>query len=254
MNLTQKFLQEEKILHEGHRERMYGKLESEETLYDHELLEMLLYNAYPRMNTNPIAHALLERFVTLSEVFDADVAELETVEGVGKACARYIKTVGLCYKRIIVAAEGAVVLKTYGDCVKFASIRLRGKREEYLELYLTQKSGKIKRIVSFTTEDMNRVTVTAEKIVEVFAYAKPFAVIAAHNHLNGNVQPSKSDDMFTKQLQLICSMNGVALADHLIYGGPDNVYSYFDSGKLSEIKKNITLDAAVNWISYEKGI
>lgn len=241
-------------MHEGHRGRMCGKLESEETLYDHELLEILLYNAYPRLNTNPIAHALLERFVTLSEVFAADINELASVDGVGASTARYIKTVGLCYKRISCSAEGAVVLKVYGDLVKFASIRLRGKSEEFLELYLTQKSGKVKRILSFTSEDINRVSVTAEKIVQAFAFAKPHGVVVAHNHLNGNAKPSQSDDVFTKQLQLICSMNGVDFVDHIIYAGQDNIYSYHSEGRLDFIKREVSLDKAIKWISYEKGL
>lgn len=241
-------------MHEGHRGRMYGKLESAEALYDHELLEILLYFAYPRADTNPVAHALMERFLTMSGVFGAEIGELVGVKGVGLATARYIKTLGLCFKRISDEAAGAVVLKVYGDCVKFASIRLRGRSEEYLELYLTKKSGRLMRILSFTSEDMNRVSVTAERIVEAFAYVKPHGVVVAHNHLNGKAQPSPSDDLFTKQLQLICSMNGVALIDHIVYASCGEVYSYHASHRLDGIKKEISLDTAIKRISYEKGL
>ena len=67
-------------MHEGHRRRMYEKLKNDSLLEDHELLEILLFNAFQRKNTNPIAHALLDRFGTLSGVFGADYNKLITVD------------------------------------------------------------------------------------------------------------------------------------------------------------------------------
>ncbi len=228
---------------------MGAKLDADETLFDHEILEILLYNACPRMNTNPVAHALLERFVSFTEMFSASVDELMTVDGVGESVARYLKVVGLCYNRMD-AAKSSITLKTFGECTAFASARLRGKQEEFLELYLTEKSGKVKRILSFTTQDRNKVTVTAEKIIEGISLSRPTGVVAAHNHLNGSATPSADDDNFTKQLQLICSMNGVNLIDHIICAD-GNIYSYYSEGKLDLIKRTVTLDRTVKWISDE---
>ena len=61
------------MLHDGHRRRMYEKLNNGDDLFDHELLEILLFGACPRINTNPMAHALLERFVSISEIGRAHV-------------------------------------------------------------------------------------------------------------------------------------------------------------------------------------
>ena len=66
---------------------MYAKLVGGENLYDHEILEILLYSACPRVNTNPIAHNLLDRFCSLSEIFKADIEELKRVE-IGRASWR----------------------------------------------------------------------------------------------------------------------------------------------------------------------
>ena len=49
-------------MHEGHRQRLWEKLKQGDNLFEHELLEILLFNAYPRNNVNPVAHALLQRF------------------------------------------------------------------------------------------------------------------------------------------------------------------------------------------------
>ena len=81
-------------MHEGHRQRMYDKLKNDDGLFDHELLEILLFNALPRKNTNPIAHELLDTFGSLAGVLAADTEKLKAVNGVGENVALYLKCIG----------------------------------------------------------------------------------------------------------------------------------------------------------------
>ena len=76
-------------MHEGHRRRLLQKLKNGDNLFEHELLEILLFNAYPRKNVNPVAHALLSRFAGIGEILQASPDELTTVEGVGENVALY---------------------------------------------------------------------------------------------------------------------------------------------------------------------
>ena len=72
-------------LHDGHRQRAkerYGQVGAD-ALADHELLELALFYAIPRQDTNETAHRLLKRFRSLQGVLQASPEELEQVEGVG---------------------------------------------------------------------------------------------------------------------------------------------------------------------------
>ena len=82
-------------LHEGHRERKKDqfRLHGLDAFAEHEALELLLYYAIPRRDTNPIAHALLDRFGSLEKVLAAPIEELEKVPGVGPSAALLIKLV-----------------------------------------------------------------------------------------------------------------------------------------------------------------
>ena len=64
-------------IHEGHRARMKKKLleNGERSLADHELLEVLLYYAIPRRDTNELAHRLL------SPKYHVDKRYLARVDG-----------------------------------------------------------------------------------------------------------------------------------------------------------------------------
>ena len=68
--------------HDGHRHRIIEKLDTG-VLCEHELLEILLFNALPRRNTNDLAHRLLTAFGSIRGVFSASVEQLKLVDGVG---------------------------------------------------------------------------------------------------------------------------------------------------------------------------
>lgn len=233
-------------MHEGHRRRMYEKLKNNDGLNDHELLEILLYNALPRVNTNPIAHNLLETFGSLAGVFNATPEQLVTVGGVGESTAMYIKCVSEVGKRVSPAFSGIAVIKNHNDLKNFVCARLRGKIAEVIELYCLDKMGRVRRIHAFTDDDYNSVNVDANKFSEALITDKPYSVTVAHNHLGGSSAPSQKDDIFTAKLQLICSMNNVNLLDHMIYASDKDIFSYFLSGKLDKIKKGLSFNSVLD--------
>ena len=102
-------------IHDGHREKMRRRFLQGglEPFADHEALELLLYYAIPRRDTNPIAHALMERYGSLAAVLDAPVEDLQKVEGVGESAAVLLKLVPQLYRKARLAeAERETVLNS----------------------------------------------------------------------------------------------------------------------------------------------
>lgn len=228
------------MAHEGHRQRLYEKLESGNLLHEHELLEILLFNAYPRKNTNPIAHALINSFGSIKGVFDATITQLKQVEGVGEGVARYLKIVAHTAERAYGLGQNDILLKNYGDFKNFTALRLGGKTEEILEIYFCEKNGKVKYVYSKTDFDKHGVTAEREKISGLISAKKPYGLLIAHNHLTGSSEPSRQDDMFTAEMQLLCNLNKITLYDHCIYA-ENGVYSYFCSGRIDAIKRDYSI-------------
>ena len=226
---------------------MYEKLNSGDDLFDHELLEILLYSACPRVNTNPIAHALLDRFVTLPEVFNASIDELKEVDGVGESVAKFIKTVGLCTERSYNISNSPVI-KSAGDSLRFVDLRLKGKSEEFVELYFVNKAGRVQRIFKYTSFEKSRATANMDVIARNVALIRPYGIIIAHNHIGGTGNPSAHDDEFTRAVLFICNMNDVLLLDHLVYFDCDRVFSFRDSGRLDRLKDNCSWETFEKWI------
>ena len=81
--------------HKEHRKRLKDRfVKTKGTGFsDHELIEMLLFYAIPRKNTNEIAHSLCERFGTVDKIAEASIDELKRVDGIGRESAILIKLV-----------------------------------------------------------------------------------------------------------------------------------------------------------------
>lgn len=232
-------------MHEGHRKRIMERLDGEGgRLQDHELLEILLFGAQPRKNTNPVAHALIDAFGSLSGVFSAPVEQLVTVEGVGVSTARYIRCVGLLFERVKPREEDSQQMPSAYSLhafVQYLAERYRSLSVEVFELFCTDSRGNVKAVKKFTSYDSGKANVPAEEVSRFLAAHRPDGLVVAHNHPDCTCKPSAQDDKFTVQLQMCCMMNNVCLRDHVITGA-DGTYSYFLVGRLESIKRDFSMD------------
>lgn len=224
-------------MHEGHRARMIQRLEQDEkSLQDHELLEILLYNAIPRKNTNELAHALLDRFGSLSALSRADFEAIKSVNGAGDGTAAYLKCVFMIMERMKFSPEKDFPsARNYAAFAELLATRLRGLNRECIELYATDKQGNILGVETYSSNEKDRVRLDPHELVKFFAKHTPKALVVAHNHLINSSAPSESDDKFTRQIQALCSFYGIPLYDHIIVS-PIDIFSYHTFSRMEYVK------------------
>ena len=221
-------------IHDGHREKMRkrylaGGLDS---FADHEALELLLYYAIPRRDVNPIAHALMERYGSLSAVLAAPVEDLKHVEGIGERAAVLLSLVPQVGKKARLAdASQETVLSTTERAGDFLLERFAGEQHEVVYQLCLDRKGKLltcKRLVdgSVASADLD-----IRRIVENAILSQASAVVLAHNHPSGLALPSQEDYAATDKVQAALATIGVELADHIIVADGDYV-SMNDSGFL----------------------
>lgn len=230
-------------LHEGHRQRMMEKLAAQETLQDHELLEILLFFAIPRKNTNEIAHGLINACGNLGCVFKADVKALASVRGVGKSTAAFLKAIGAVYERMGASEllESSRMVFSYRDFSSMAKDRFQNMETESVDLYALDSKNKISFVQSFTSGQKDHVTLGCSEISGFIVAHNPRGLVIAHNHPKGTEDPSPDDDQFTELTQMICAIHGVTLVDHVIVGR-ERTFSYFLTGKLDEIRSHYNIE------------
>lgn len=212
--------------HEKHRKRLREKLyKFEETMEDHEMLELLLFSVIPRGNTNDTAHALIKRFGSLYNVFSASVEELMSVEGIGeKAAALIYEQSGLLRRYSIekMNAPSNMVL-TPKNAGRYIMNFFEGYSNEVLILFSLNRECKIQKSIIVSKGTIDRVQAYMRDIVRIALESNAAYVILAHNHPGGEAKASENDLIFTAELERALTYINVRLIDHVIVANGDYV-------------------------------
>ena len=210
----------EQNLHAHHRQRMRDRAMKNgfENFADHELLEMLLHQSIPRVDTNPIAHALLEKFGSVKGVLDSSVSDLCAVKGVGQASALQLKlTVEFLRRYERDSLERRTLYNSLGNTVRFLFPYFVGKGVETLYIMLLNNRMNLIRCEKISEGTVNCTDSSVRKIVELALGHQASSVILAHNHPNGLTTPSSADLDMTDTLNNHLQTLGVTLLEHIIF-------------------------------------
>ena len=239
----------ENNIHQGHRARMLDKVvRGADNLADHEILEVILYYALPRIDVNPLAHSLLTRFGSLAGVFGATEQQLLSVKGIGKRGAAEILAIGSVVKRISAKEKSAVGLKRWQslDANRADVFKMfEGMIEERFVVLLLNNRFELLNKITFDGNRGDRVQIDPSEIIASVSLLKPRFMVAAHNHPSGSVTPSAADDFATAKLNLLCVAHDVELIEHVIVSpSSGKIYSYHndENGRLEKIKNQTCLD------------
>lgn len=221
-------------VHDGHRQRKKEqfRMHGLDAFADHEVLELLLYYAIPRRDTNPVAHRLMERFGSLDGVFSATVEELEEVEGMGKNAATLLALWMPLYRRVRTkpTAKEVILNSTEQAGRYFMDLFFGMRREELYEACLDAK-GKLLACCRIAEGSVDAVNINTRRLVENALKCGASAVILAHNHPSGIALPSPDDNTTTLALWDALRAVGIPLIDHIIVADEDYV-SLRDNGLL----------------------
>ncbi|MBE7068268.1 MAG: hypothetical protein E7381_03095 [Clostridiales bacterium] len=225
-------------LHEGHRQRLLGKIDAD-VLQPHEYLEALLFAIEPRRDTNPIAHRLLYAFGSPHGVFNASVESLMKIEGVGKKTAQFLRSVGGLVETLYEVEECTFpTAYEHGTFYSFLKMEYANEAEEVADVYFLTEDGYIFYRKRLSVGEEHYAESLGSDLQEAIVTEMPYAIILVHTHPHATADPSQADFQVTEICQRICYTAGVMLADHLIYS-PDGIYSFYQSGALCKIAEQI---------------
>ena len=230
--------------HDGHRKRILKRLDGN-FLLEHEYLEILLFNAIPRRNTNDLAHRLLARFGTVQNIFSASFADLCSVDGVGESVASYLCVIGKLAAKY--ENQKRLEFSSRYDMQKFFSYineRYKKEEKEVIDAYLLDKKGMVFNSYRFTSEEAKRVDLEPAELSAFLLRNQPAGLVIVHNHPHGDASASKKDELLTRKAQVLCSAQNILFCDHLICG-ENGVYSYYLDGKMGDISKSFSMTEIV---------
>ena len=225
-------------MHKEHRKRLRQRFLQEglENFEPHVILELLLFYALPRKDTNELAHKVLNHFGSLSEVFDASFDQLMEVDGIGKESATLLSMVSQLSNVYMIDKVAKKSIKGLDQVAQFAYQCLIDKNTEHIlvnqaligELCLIDKNTEhILLICLDNNQSMITYKIISEgsvdqslgdirEIARMMLSVNATAAVLAHNHPRGSTRPSAADERFTISVNEGLSKLHLKLLDHVI--------------------------------------
>ncbi|MDR0804217.1 MAG: hypothetical protein LBN42_00350 [Oscillospiraceae bacterium] len=220
-------------IHAGHRarKRQFVLKHGIADLPLHEVLEVLLYSAMPRRDTNGAAHILAERYDSLSAVLDAPYRELAAHLTENTAfLLKFVRDIACEYalqkgRADYNGSPTTDTLKEYVETLFFAD----GVEQVYAIFFDRKRHIKASRQLS-TAGDFGSCMFSATEIAEFAAEYNSTNIIITHNHPLAAKAPSTNDFLITKKLSAELRKSGLILLDHFVVG-TDGVCSFKEEYK-----------------------
>ena len=224
-------------IHKGHRDRLKKRFLEEglDNFTDIQVLELLLFYVIPRRDTNPIAHALLNRFGSLTQVLEADVEELKKVEGIGQEAAIFLSLIPASGRYYMVdKAMQCKVLRTIDQCGEYLLPYFFGRKVETVFLLCLDAKCKVLCCKVVGEGSVNSAGISIRKIVETALGSNATSVVLAHNHPSGIAVPSVEDVQTTHRIAAALRAVEVHLADHIVVADDDYVSMVMSGHRFDE--------------------
>ncbi len=190
----------------------------------HEVIEMVLYHTIARGDTNETAHRLLERFGSLSGVFDAPYEELLKIPGVGEVSAAYLKMIPqICRRYYEDAYREKTTVFDAETAAEILKKKFIGRSNETVVLMLLDSQCRMLHCGAVNEGSVTAVPVYVRKIVSLALSYNAESAVLAHNHPSGNVVPSQGDLSATIEVYYALESVGVRLRDHIVVSGEDHL-------------------------------
>ena len=205
--------------HKNHRKRMRKRFLQNgfEGFADHEILELLLFFAIPRCDTNPLAHAILKEYKTLANVFEADATSLAKIPGMGENSATLLSMI----PHLMRAYEQSKckrdrLLHDTESIGRYATSILMGKTNEEFALITLDSNRRVQWSGIIAKGTLDQIEAYPRLVVAEVLKHNAKNVVLAHNHPSGSLTPSIADKATTETLVALLASIGVSVIDHLI--------------------------------------
>jgi DNA repair protein RadC len=178
-----------------------------------ELLAILLSTGKKGENVLELAKRILRQF-NHKKITDSNFVELKMINGLGPAKASLLLSAFELSRRLLQNQQPALILSPKDVWEQLKDIR-DNKKENFVIFFLDARNREIKREI-ISVGSLNANLVHPREVFEPAIKYLSAQLIAAHNHLSGDIEPSQEDIAITKRLVNAGNILGIELLDHVI--------------------------------------
>ena len=188
-----------------------------ESLSDTDLLAIILITGYKEINVIQLATNIINEYGDLSTLFKLDYYSLLKINGIKKAKALTLLSIGEIIKRVssIYTIEEYISIDDIIN--KYQRLLLNKKQEEVILISLDRSNKVIHESLLYRgTFDSVKIS-TRDIFLDIYRN-NAYAFYLIHTHPNAISYPSDSDIKLTKRMMSKTKNVGIRFIDHLIIG------------------------------------
>lgn len=218
----------------GHRERLRTRFLSggHKAMPDYELLELLLFNAIPKIDVKPLAKRLLAAFGDLNGVVAASEHRLLQVQGANAKVYLQLRIAEAFAHRM---AQAKVlqreVVSSWDALISYCRTTMAHRATEQFRVLFLDRKNILIADEEQAAGTVDHVPVYPREVAKRALELSASAIILVHNHPSGDPTPSPQDIDMTTRILEACGAIDVTIHDHVIIG-KDQELSFRSEGLL----------------------
>jgi DNA repair protein RadC len=203
----------------GHRERLRTRFLAggQDSMPDYELLELVLFDAIPRIDVKPLAKRLLAEFDDLPGVVAAPKHRLLKVEGATDRVHYQLRLLGAVAGRVARARViGREIISSWDALIDYCRTMMARREVEEFRVLFLDRANTLVADEALGRGTVDHVPAYPREIARRALELNASAIVLVHNHPSGDPMASQDDIETTRLIVQACRAIGVEVHDHVI--------------------------------------
>lgn len=186
-------------------------------LADAELLALLLRTGLAGKGVLQLAQELVDSFGGLAGLLHASADDLQRVKGLGPAKrAELMAVLELARRALAEQLRERAALDSPQAVKDYLQLQLASKKHECFAVLFLDNQHRLLALEEMFRGTLAQTSVYPREVVLRALHHHAAAVVLAHNHPSGTVQPSRADETLTQALKAALALIDVRVLDHVI--------------------------------------
>ncbi|MDB5731714.1 MAG: hypothetical protein JWQ03_1609 [Variovorax sp.] len=187
-------------------------------LGDAELLALLLRTGVAGKNVLQLAQELLDGFGGIAGLLNARLDDLKRIKGLGGSAKRAELSAVLELARRAMAErlKERAVFDSPGAVRQYLQLHLAARPHEVFAVLFLDAQHRLIALEELFRGTLTQTSVYPREVVVHALRHHAAAVVLAHNHPSGSIEPSRADEALTQTLKAALALVDVRVLDHVI--------------------------------------
>ena len=200
-------------------------------LSDAELLALLLRTGLAGTSVLQLAQQLLDEFGGIAGLLNAGADDLKRIKGLGGAAKRteLVAVLELARRALAEQLKERAVFDSAQAVKDYLQLQLAPRPHEVFAVLFLDAQHRLLALEELFRGTLTQTSVYPREVALRALHHHASAVVLAHNHPSGSVQPSRADEALTQSLKAALALIDVRVLDHVIVA-PGQALSMAEKG------------------------